>query len=163
MHHQQTTQFLQKSIKKASIKDSKNQKIDLSNKQSQHSMCVSAGAGSPIGNSCNNAAASSQTNNGGNGAASSGSGASGSSQKIGLHNSQKQHSICVSAGAGSPISGSCNNAAVSSQTNNGGNGAASSGSGGSGSSQKIGLHNSQKQHALCVSAGAGSPVTELRQ
>ena len=81
-----------------------NQKIDLSNKQSQHSMCVSAGAGSPI-SGCNNQASSSQTNNGGNGAASDGNGGSGSSQKIGLSNKQSQHSMCVSAGAGSPISG----------------------------------------------------------
>ena len=74
---------------------------------------------------CNNTASSSQTNNGGNGAASDGNGGSGSSQKIGLHNSQKQHALCVSAGAGSPVTASCNNHATSTQANNAGNALAS--------------------------------------
>ena len=61
----------------------------------------------------------------------------GTHQKIDQSSHQSQKSFCVTAGANSGVSGSCNNAASSTNTNNGGNGAASSGGSGHGSNQKI--------------------------
>jgi len=45
-------------------------------------------------------------------------------QKIDQRNEQKQKAVCISAGANSPISTSCNNAANARNDNNGGNGRA---------------------------------------
>jgi hypothetical protein len=99
------------------------QKIEQSNHQSQKATCLTAGANSGISGSCNNTAAALNANGGGNGAASNGKG-SGSDQKIGQSNHQKQKAVCLSAGANSPIITSCNNTAVSANANGGGNGAA---------------------------------------
>jgi ABC-type nickel/cobalt efflux system permease component RcnA len=46
-------------------------------------------------------------------------------QRIGQSGHQHQHSFCLSAGANSPVSASCNNAAANANDNTGGNGAAS--------------------------------------
>ena len=42
-------------------------------------------------------------------------------QSIEQHNKQKQKAVCLTAGANSPISISCNNSASATNTNNGGN------------------------------------------
>jgi len=78
-------------------------------------------------------------------------------QKIDQRNEQKQKAVCISAGANSPISTSCNNSAVSGNANGGGNAAALGGHGDS--NQKIGQHNSQNQKAVCLTAGANSPIS----
>jgi hypothetical protein len=103
-------------------KHKNNQKIGQSNEQKQKSVCLTAGANSPISTSCNNSSVSANSNNGGNAAALSGHGDS--KQKIGQSNEQKQKSVCLTAGANSPISTSCNNAANARNDNNGGNGRA---------------------------------------
>ena len=72
-----------------------------------------------------NTALHANANAGGNGAASDNSGNSGTHQRIGQSGHQHQHSFCLSAGANSPVSASCNNAAANANTNAGGNGAAS--------------------------------------
>ena len=103
-------------------KHKNNQKIHQSNEQKQKSVCLTAGANSPISTSCNNSAVSANSNNGGNAAALGGHG--NSKQSIGQSNEQKQKSVCLTAGANSPISTSCNNAANARNDNNGGNGRA---------------------------------------
>src|SRR5690348_900505 len=50
-----------------------------------------------------------------------------SSQKISQENKQKQKAVCLTAGANSGVTGSCNNTATASNSNNGGNAAAGSG------------------------------------
>src|SRR4051795_2502445 len=102
--------------------DSK-QSIGQSNEQKQKAVCLTAGANSPISTSCNNSVVSANSNNGGNAAALGGHGNS-NHQKIGQSNEQKQEAVCLTAGANSPISTSCNNAANASNDNNGGNAAA---------------------------------------
>src|SRR3954470_3080484 len=102
-------------------KHKNNQKIGQSNEQKQKAVCLTAGANSGVDRSCNNAASARNDNNGGNGAASGGRGHGGSDQGIGQSNNQKQKAVCLSAGANSPISGSCNNAASARNDNNGGN------------------------------------------
>jgi|SRR3954452_20203688 hypothetical protein len=99
------------------------QKIGQSNEQKQKAVCLTAGANSPISTSCNNSVVSANSNNGGNAAALGGHGNS-NHQKIGQSNEQKQEAVCLTAGANSPISTSCNNAANASNDNNGGNAAA---------------------------------------
>jgi len=103
-------------------KHKNNQKIGQSNEQKQKAVCLTAGANSGINRSCNNAADARNDNNGGNAAASGGHGDS--NQKIGQSNEQKQKAVCLSAGANSPVSASCNNALVAGNRNNGGNAAA---------------------------------------
>jgi hypothetical protein len=105
-------------------KHKNNQKIGQSNEQKQKSVCLTAGANSPISTSCNNSSVSANSNNGGNAAALSGHDGGNSKQKIGQSNEQKQKSVCLTAGANSPISTSCNNAANARNDNNGGNGRA---------------------------------------
>jgi uncharacterized membrane-anchored protein len=78
-------------------------------------------------------------------------------QKIGQSNEQKQKAVCLTAGANSPISTSCNNSSVSANSNNGGNAAALGGHGDS--KQSIGQSNEQKQKAVCLTAGANSPIS----
>jgi len=81
-------------------------------------------------------------------------------QSIGQFNEQKQKAVCLTAGANSPVSISCNNDARAENTNGGGNVKASSGSGyHQVSDQKIGQHNKQKQKAVCLTAGANSPLS----
>src|SRR5919202_3399350 len=62
-------------------------------------------------------------------------------QNIGQSNEQKQKAVCLTAGANSPVSASCNNAASASNNNNGGNAAASNGRGHGDSDQGIGQSN----------------------
>jgi ribosomal protein L40E len=81
-------------------------------------------------------------------------------QSIGQSNKQHQKAVCLSAGANSPISASCNNSALAANANGGGNAAASSGHGShGGSDQSIGQSNEQHQKAVCLSAGANSPIS----
>src|SRR6185437_4413821 len=100
------------------------QDIGQSTHQHQHSFCLSAGAGSPVTASCNNAAGSANFNTGNNGLASDHGGNGRSNQDIGQSTHQHQHSFCLSAGAGSPVTASCNNAAGSANFNTGNNGLA---------------------------------------
>ena len=58
-------------------------------------------------------------------------------QQIDQSSSQHQNSFCLSAGAFSPVSASCNNTAASTNVNTGGNGAASDNSDNSGTNQQI--------------------------
>ncbi len=71
-------------------------------------------------------------------------------QKIDQCNEQKQKAVCLTAGANSRISESCNNRADARNDNNGGNAAASSGGGHGDSKQSIGQSNKQKQKAVCI-------------
>jgi hypothetical protein len=100
------------------------QRIGQSSDQRQHSFCLTAGFGSPVSASCNNTAASANANTGGNGAASDNNGNIGTHQKVGQSGHQHQHAFCLTAGAGSPITGACNNTALHANANTGSNGAA---------------------------------------
>jgi hypothetical protein len=80
-------------------------------------------------------------------------------QRIDQSSVQRQHSFCLTAGFGSPVSASCNNNAASANANTGGNGASSDNDGNSGTHQKIGQSGHQHQHAFCITAGISSPIT----
>jgi hypothetical protein len=103
----------------AFAKHKNGQHIGQNNEQKQKAVCLTAGANSPVSGSCNNQAAANNNNNGGN--AASGSGHGGSDQGIGQNNKQSQKTVCLTAGANSPVSGSCNNQAAANNNNNGGN------------------------------------------
>ncbi len=80
-------------------------------------------------------------------------------QRIGQSSDQRQHSFCLTAGFGSPVSASCNNNAASANANTGSNGASSDNDGNSVTHQKIGQSGHQHQHAFCITAGISSPIT----
>ena len=99
------------------------QRIDQSSVQRQHSFCLTAGFDSPVSASCNNTAASTNANAGSNGAASDSNGNSRTHQNIDQSGHQHHRTFCITAGADSPIVGSCNNSALHSNANAGSNGA----------------------------------------
>jgi hypothetical protein len=99
------------------------QRIGQSSDQRQHSFCLTAGFGSPVSASCNNTAASTNANAGSNGAASDSNGNSRTHQNIDQSGHQHHRTFCITAGADSPIVGSCNNSALHSNANAGSNGA----------------------------------------
>ncbi|HEY6534731.1 MAG TPA: hypothetical protein VIY08_02830 [Candidatus Nitrosocosmicus sp.] len=101
------------------------QSIDQHSVQHQHAICLSAGAFSPISSSCNNVAQSANHNAGGNAGFADHSGNSRFGQSIDQSGIQHQHAICLSAGAFSPVTSSCNNVASHQNNNLGGNAAAS--------------------------------------
>ena len=71
---------------------------------------------------------------------------------------QRQHSFCLTAGFGSPVSASCNNTAASTNANAGSNGAASDSNGNSRTHQNIDQSGHQHHRAFCITAGADSPI-----
>jgi hypothetical protein len=83
-------------------------------------------------------------------------------QAIGQPTNNDQKGICLTAGGGSGITGSCTNAATTTTTNTGGIGSIGGSSGGNGkqpSGQAIEQPTDNNQGALCITTGGNSPIT----
>jgi len=95
------------------------QAIEQPTNNDQKGSCLTAGGGSGITGSCNNAATTTTTNTGGIGSIGGSPGDNGK-QAIEQPTNNNQKALCITLGGNSPISASCTQISASTTTNTGG-------------------------------------------
>src|SRR6266487_3359153 len=137
------------------------QAIEQPTNNVQKGSCLTAGGGSGITGSCNNAATTTTTNTGGIGSIAGSPGDNGkqpTGQAIEQPTNNNQRALCITTGGNSPITGSCTNAATTTTTNTGGI-VSIGGSPGDNGKQAIEQPTNNNQKALCITLGGNSPIS----